>query len=294
MGNDTKMNKEMPKTSEIQNVQLAVLKEFQSLCTKHKLDYFAIGGTCIGAVRHKGFIPWDDDIDVAMPFHDYQRLISIAKRELHHKYELIEGNTCEHFIFNFAKIHDVSTTCIEQSVVKYKDRYCGIFIDIFPIHNLPNSRWKRKVVINVNHVLNRMNMHVRFPMSDCQTAKRKLIHLIAAPFKLIGGYRFFSDMQNRLFAAYDKRQDCKYVIFPWRGRPVKNTLYSYKDVFFATDFSEIKIAEFEDTVIRIPNGFDRYLRMDFGDYMQLPPECKRKPGHSTAIISIGRAYKEYL
>lgn len=284
----------MTEVRNIQNIQLDILKEFEQICSKYNLTYFAIGGTCIGAIRHKGFIPWDDDIDVVMPFSDYCKFINLSKDVLASKYELIEGNTTEHFIFNFAKIHDSTTTYIEKSVESYKDRYCGIFLDVFPLHNLPNNKHWMRVVAYINHVLNRMNIHARFPISECLTIRRKAIHLFAIPFKLFGGYAVFSNMQNKLFKKYDKKKYSKYVIFPWRGRQRKNTLFSYKDVFYGKDFSSMEKVPFEDITISVPNGYDRYLKMDFGDYMKLPPESKRAPGHSSSVILIDKSYKDYM
>ena len=96
--------------------ELEILREFQRVCQKYNLKYYAIGGTCLGAVRHKGFIPWDDDIDVAMPVEDYHEFFEVAPKELNSQYEVIGPYTMRHTYGLYNKIHDKETTFVETSV----------------------------------------------------------------------------------------------------------------------------------------------------------------------------------
>ena len=114
----------------LQLAELDILKEFKRICEEHNLRYFAIGGTCLGAVRHQGFIPWDDDIDVAMPYEDYVRFIEIAKPGLRKPYELFDPVDHEVCGCTFLKMHNSNTAFIEKVREAYTDSYFGVFIDI--------------------------------------------------------------------------------------------------------------------------------------------------------------------
>ena len=133
--------------NELQKEILAIYNVFYDLCKKNNLKFFAIGGTCIGSIRHKGFIPWDDDIDVAMPVNDYLKFIDIAKKELNDNYKLIYymDKNCHHQYF--LKIHNTKTTYIETIEKSNKNRYKGIFIDIMPLIGCPKDDNKCKKMI---------------------------------------------------------------------------------------------------------------------------------------------------
>lgn len=136
------------KRKKVWAIQLEILSKFQTICTKYKLKYYAIGGTLLGAVRHKGFIPWDDDIDVGMPRIDFERFLSVVKTELVENDDLIIQY--ETFDRNYstphARITNIKTTAYFPHIWKAGlELPQGIFIDIFPYDNVPNSQWKKKV-----------------------------------------------------------------------------------------------------------------------------------------------------
>ena len=119
-------------------LHLDILKEFIRICNKYELRYFLLGGSCLGTVRHQGFIPWDDDIDVGMPRPDYERFMEIAQNELPEYYFLQNSKTDPDYPLCFAKIRDSRTTFIERSVSHLNINH-GIYFDIFPLDGLSNG-----------------------------------------------------------------------------------------------------------------------------------------------------------
>ena len=281
----------------VRSIQLKivdVLKEFQRVCKKHNLQYFAIGGTCIGAVRHNGFIPWDDDIDVAMPYEDYVRFIEIAENELETGYSLIGPDNCRHYLSSYIKLHDQNTTFIESFCQKYPDRYTGVYIDIFPIFGLPNNKIKQRVLEARCQIQNRLNVLTRFPLCDEISLKGKIIWLLCIPLRWILPLNYFVEKQRKMLSVYPIGAADK-VIFCWRPIPKKEKQDEwYKNIFLAEDFRSSLETPFEDITISIPIGYDRYLRMEFGDYMKLPPIEKQISLHPKAIVDLEQTYKSYI
>lgn len=270
---------------DIQNEILDVYKVYKELCGKHNLKYYAIGGTCIGAVRHKGFIPWDDDLDVVMPYEDYKRFIEIAERELQKPYTIIGPIKCKHYNQNYIKVHNENTTFIEEHTKEYPDRYSGVYIDIFPMYGLPKNEKKRYLLQLIRENLQRCNLLVRFPCEFFNTTTKKIIWYLFTPIRYMVSYSYFSVCEENILKKNSFYESDK-ILFPWRKR--------YRNFFFLEDFIEGIEVPFEDTVMSIPSGYDRYLKMDFGDYMTLPPEDKRRGGHPAAILDLHKSYKEYV
>lgn len=272
--------------------ELEILREFQRVCQKYNLKYYAIGGTCLGAVRHKGFIPWDDDIDVAMPVEDYHEFFEVAPKELNSQYEVIGPYTMRHTYGLYNKIHDKETTFVETSVKKYLDRYTGIFIDIFPISGLPKQESARKKMIDKIALYDKLGPKLRFPFEECASIKSKIAWMFCIPDRVLRrDYWYYTDKQWELIDRYLYEESDK-VLFPWREKPSKRK--TYKNVFYREDFTTPQEVPFEDGTISIPNGYKRYLTMDFGDYMELPPVEKRKTEHDPFIIDCTRPCSYYV
>lgn len=274
-------------TKEIQRMDLEILKEFKNVCTKYNLRYYAIGGTCLGAVRHHGYIPWDDDIDVAMPFEDFIKLREVAKEELHYPYELIDYKNKGYENLNYFKIQNVNTTYIEKSEINFPERYKGIFIDIMPIIGCPNSEKEK------NRLLNKLKFYTYLVwirnVSVLGKSKFKKIIWKTLHFllKLKPKNWYIQKWENEL--KKHKFGELPNVIFPWRI-PLPSP---YSNVFEYRLFSEIIQLPFEDTTISVPIDYDGYLKKDYGNYMEMPPIEERKSCHRTEIIDLKNSYKKY-
>ena len=122
----------------LKKIEIELLLSFIEITKKYNLKYFLLGGTCLGAVRHNGFIPWDDDIDVGLPREDYEVFLKVAQAELPENVFLQNGNTDPEYTLNFAKLRNSDTTFMEQSFKNYKINH-GVYIDVFPLDGYKNS-----------------------------------------------------------------------------------------------------------------------------------------------------------
>lgn len=279
--------------ADVQKAALDIFKVFQKLCKKHNLSYFAIGGTCIGAVRHQGYIPWDDDIDVAMPFEDYEKFKCIALKELKYPYSILDPLKCKHYTGNYIKMQNQETTFVEENMKEFSDRYAGVYIDIFPVHGLPKSEKEQDRMALMCECMNKLNLRMRFPYSMSTSLQWKVTWLACGILRALKPFYFFCLCQDNMLKKFSFGNSEK-ILFSWRARPNKKRTSTYKNIFYYEDFKETVEVPFEDTVMAIPVGYKRYLEMDFGDYMKLPPIEDQIPRHPKVIIDLESPYTEYL
>lgn len=261
-----------------------VLREFHDLCHRHGLTYYAVGGTAIGAVRHKGLIPWDDDIDVAMPRPDYDRFVEICKTEDLGGYELASAETHEGYNLSFVKFCNKNTTLVERW-----DTPCviGLYIDVFALDSTSDDPEEMKMLvekcIKYRNKLEAVSTHNSFG---------EYMSLLLIPhewgrfvMKTLG---FLSRKRMRKFLLDRIDRICRK--YPYGGT---HSLINYggaygaREVFNADILNgEPKNLPFEDITIDMMPDYDRYLRGVYGDYMQLPPEDKRVPHHLKAFYDL--------
>ena len=264
---------------------LDILKAFMQICDKHGLRYYCCAGTAIGAVRHHGIIPWDDDIDVIMPRPDYDRLLEIAKREDFGKYEIISPYSDPTYPLYFSKLSDRTTTLIEE-----RERPCviGLFVDIFPLDATDDDideakRLKDKYTKIINR-LNAVSTHNTFG---------EYMHLLTDPKEwgrfAIKTLAFFcrTTIRRRLIAQMDEISH-RYDYDQARNVQVYTGSYGYMEVFPKEWLGDGKMFPFEDTEVPLPQEYDKYLRHFFGDYMQLPPVEQRVEKHHRAYVNLDR------
>lgn len=278
---------------DLQKAQLCVYRKFKEICNKYNLRYFAIGGTCLGAVRHRGFIPWDDDMDVAMPYEDFTKFKKIIRRKKFDGYAILDSNMVKHQEGNVLKFYDARTTMIENYVVDYPDRFLGVSIDVFPVYGMTNNKVIRSMLLMLNEILDIFNIAIRYPAKSFHTLKGKIVGTILSPLKLILPFNFFSRCRERVLKNFSF-DETKYVFFAWRKFHARESdIYNYKQLFPHSAFAETIELPFEDTTMPVPKGYDTYLRMDFGDYMTLPPESEQRAKHSVAVFDLERPYTYY-
>ncbi len=264
---------------------LSIYKEIKKLCEKHNIRYYAIGGTCIGAARHKGFIPWDDDLDIAMPLNDYNRFFEIASKELPDNLRVFKGTEMRHSGSLFMKVDDSNTTFIESEVTYYPDEYRGVFVDIMPLNGIPSGKNKQKKYAFIVSLLVRLNVKRRTRYSNNKHFKNRLLWIVCLPFKLIVPHNFWS----RLWCKYTEKYDfekSEYTGYTWFGR-IKRLIFK-KEWF--SDYVELP---FEDTTMRCPVGYDEYLTQQFGNYMEIPPEADREVHSIDGIVDLDKPYSCY-
>ena len=254
---------------EIKSIELDILKYVKKVCEENNLRYFLCGGTLLGAVRHKGFIPWDDDIDIALPRDDYLKLIKILDDG--HRYRSLSVYNNEDYYYPFAKIVDTNTILENDNLYPLKE--LGVYIDVFPIDGLPQK--SKKINYHLTKLIILRKLLYLSRIRNCYKSRRGiilnlLVYVIWFFSRMIGWRRWISIIE-KLATKYEYNNSEKVgcVVAGYGKREIMN-----KEVF-----EEIIYLEFEGDFFSAPIGYDKYLTNLYGDYMQLPPENKRVSKH---------------
>ena len=275
------MSKGDKKMTELQSKLLDMFKWYHNLCEEQGLIYFALGGTALGAVRHNGFIPWDDDIDVGMPRKDYEKLKEISKEISNNsKYRLEFPLENKDFTYPYGKIYDTTTTLIENTRYKAKR---GIYIDIFPIDGIGNTL--EESLCNFKPIDNKINI---LCTRVCALRKERKFYKNAAILlsrciteKIWGFQRIMHqiDIMSKQY-AYDKYDYVANVAGNWHE----------KEIMKKNWIGNRKIYKFEDCEIYCVEDIHSYLTRMYGDYMKLPPVEKRVTHHDYITMDLEKSY----
>lgn len=258
---------------------LEVYQEFAKICDSHGLRYYVTDGTAIGAVRHKGFIPWDDDFDVSMPREDYERFIELSKTELPPHLKFVNWKNTPEMTLLFGKIQDSRRERVEEIEKKCGRMLSnGVYIDLFPIDGYPDSKLE---VFFTKRWAQMLSCIIRFRgmRFSQQTSKGKLVWLAGLFFNVLMPW------------ATQKwcLEKCEHFLLKHPFATAKNTGRASLRVTMLNRkplpkevWGMARMQEFHDRMVPLPADVDAYLHSLYGDYMKLPPEDKRKPGHSYA------------
>ena len=255
---------------EMRRVQLEMLDALAEYCGRYGLAYYLSGGTLLGAVRHKGYIPWDDDIDINMPRPDCDRLIRMTGGRLNDHVVIASPDGPIRHGTSFPRLCDTRYILHSSSPDGKSSYYTNLFVDIFPIEGLP-TEWekvKRHYVIAKSLVVMRKLAYFRgIPISPMFNAATVLRH-IAHPFAKLTGYRLW----NRLLLKHAKKY--KYDECPYVG-VVTSCEHTLEEYIEREGYGTPIQVEFEGKRYNAPADTDKYLKNLYGDYMQLPPPEKR-------------------
>lgn len=278
--------------TDVQKVLLEMFIYFDKICNENNLNYYAIGGTCIGAIRHKGFIPWDDDIDLAMPLNDFYKLRDIFKKNKNPNYELIDylGESTNFKRSLFFKIQNVNTISTRIQDIDKPKRYRGIVIDIMPMTGITKNKLNRKLYMNKLKILYMKNYVINSEYNDFNSKiKRFAWRILYVMFKKENKNFYLEKIEKHIKKyEFSPKND---IFFVWRI--ILNKKTTKKNIFPFEYFKEYEYRPFETAQIRVPKLYDEYLKMDFGDYMQLPPKEKQVPVHNVGILDTKKSYKYY-
>ncbi len=273
--------------AELHEIELEALKAFVKLCNAYELRYYAIGGTLLGAVRHKGFIPWDDDVDVAMPRKDYDRLIELVKSGeagelLGEDYRIESWQTDKEFKSYFAKMSAMKIE-IEEQLLEDTTVRKGYLIDIIPLDGTPDDEFARKLyyakAMGLRFLCGTANV-----TTGIRTSRAKWEQAVLRVVRALKLYRFIDIRKvyrkmDRLFTAQDSE-----------GAEYAGTLtgaYKTREIvpreYFGESYDEYSLWEFEGMLLRGPKRCDEYLTHMFGDYRKLPPRKDRKIHYKSCI-----------
>lgn len=258
---------------------LLVFKTFISICDRYDLRYYAAFGTVIGAVRHHGLIPWDDDVDVMMPRPDYERFIHICQTSDIGEYEIVTPRNRDNYYLTFSKFCDRNSTIAERQKSKC---VFGVFIDIFPIDGVPDN------IHDCEDLVRRYN-NIKNELSWVSNEER----FVDFPY-MLGTFQIKRFIKSFLFLFRRKtsRQDivdnleqvCSSIPFETSDNCIVYAEEGTKGVFPKSWLDKPKSLPFEFFTVRVPGKFDEYLTQLYGDYMQLPPENERESRHLNAMF----------
>lgn len=256
---------------DVQSVNLDILKDVHSFCVNNDIRYSLCGGSLIGAIRHNGFIPWDDDVDVVMPRPDYDKFIKSYHSENGYKLFSREKDGCKDVRIRIAKVCDMDRTIMVKGFYGWTDSETGIGIDIIPAEGAPDNMEEARYQIETLKKRNRVMKILR--LKNVSLSEIKKIH------RFRGKIRFLIDKTRSVFLNDDYTMD--YINFQKR--------YDYNSSrYFIAGFKynigewqpkeildEYELHKFEDAEFFITKRYDQYLRSLVGDYMQLPPGEQR-------------------
>ena len=265
-------------TRKIQLVELEIGKEVKRICEKHNIKYFLDGGSLLGAIRHNGFIPWDDDMDFGMVRDEFEKFLKVAKVELKDGFFLQTWETDPTYPFEFAKIRKEGTLLLEVSYSK-KTTHSGIWVDIFPYDVYPNGAincmihkykvMKYKKWLLMKHGFKAWNNH------EYRLVKL-LVRIKYAPAFFFSRFFSVSEIHKKMRRWLILPDNNKAVFlhdgtgpFPYGKAKVRKSC-----------FNNYEKAIFENESFSVPSGYKTVLTELYGDYMKLPPENKRVSGHT--------------
>lgn len=266
---------DQPTLQRVQQLELMILRDFMQLCDQNNLTYFGLGGTGIGAVRHQGFIPWDDDIDIALPRKDYDAFVKLATQQLSDKYTIMNPENDSNFPLMTTRMMLKGTKFREESLKGIKCEL-GIFLDIYAYDQLSDNPVEHK--------------------KHCRDASiwAKLLILRSVPFPVLAFRGWKAKLIHAATATIHGAMVLLHISKPWMIRKCRAIATRYADApatqrmgylfytdpnaeqYLRKDLFPLKTYPFEDLELPFGNNLHANLSRIYGDYMQLPPPEKRK------------------
>lgn len=265
----------------VQHKILETMKYIDKICRENNITYYIMGGTALGAVRHGGFIPWDDDLDIFMTPDEYIKFKDVFEEEGNQKFVLQEWKTTPQYL-EYAKVRMNGTTFIEESFKDRKDLHQGIYVDIMILHKVPQNSFIQKVVYFESKFVTLYGLSQRNwkPKSNLQKIVLNSLHIIPSAF--------LTKMFYKRIYKYDNL--------------TRNFMYSYwitpakfkNGLFDQSFFSNPINIPFEDTELLGSKRIKDYLEYRYGNYMQLPSEKEQEAAVHAMIFDCNKDYKEYI
>lgn len=273
-----KMLKQQTKMTAHQELLLEMLKDIDTICKKHRISYQLFAGTALGAVRHHGFIPWDDDVDIIMLRSEYERFFSEAAGDFDKTRYFVQREHSEHWPMPYSKLRRNNTTCIEKYHPKDLKTHQGVYVDIFPCDNLSDSALVRRMQFVVSKIIIAKSLYARG--YETNSVAKKLFMQVC---------RVFSLKKLKAICVREKDQKTQFVhTFFAAGRKYE------KNIFPRTWIEQSVEVQFEDGVFPISAYYDELLTKLYGDYHALPSLEDRKCKEHVAFLDLGRSYEAHM
>lgn len=265
----------------VQRKILDVMKYIDKICRDNNITYYIMGGTALGAVRHGGFIPWDDDLDIFMTPDQYYKFKDVFNKIKQDKFILQEWKTSEKYL-EYAKVRMNGTTFIEEAFKERKDLHQGIYVDIMMLHKVPKSIFLQKKIYFESKFVTLYALSQRNwkPKTKIQAVILKILKVL--PCRMINNKCYkdiykYDNMENNFMYCY------------WIT-PAKFRSGLFEESFFSSTID----VKFEDTVLMGSKKIKEYLKYRYGDYMKLPSSEEQKAAVHAMIFDTEKDYKSYF
>lgn len=273
-------------TKKVWSVQLDLIKKLDEVCRKYDLKWYPMWGTLLGVVRHHGYIPWDDDVDIVMMRDDYEKLLAVANSEFEYPYFMQTTLRDEECFYMWAILRNSDTTGNRETCLSKKQNN-GIGIDIMPLDGCENTLTEYRIARFLARVISvlantYMNDFNKTPMAEIM---RKLLRTTGFNHKRAYLWSVKNNKRYRV-SSYAK------VAFRAHADSLYQKRNLRKDMWDKSDFDDVIYMKFENINIPVPAGYDHLLKQIYGDYMKFPPMEKRKGKHDV-IYAPDIPYKEY-
>ena len=253
---------------------------FHAFCVEHNLRYYAVGGTLLGAIRHQGFIPWDDDVDVAMPRNDYEKLQALTKGTEQEKY-VFEFPEKKDFVYAYGKLYDAATTLVENR--RYRPKR-GIFIDIFPLDGLGDT--EEQAIGQFKKIDRLVNL---YEATVCAVRKGRALYKNLAvllmrlvPSFIVGPKKLLNKIERTSKEyAFDTSTYVANCVGNWHE----------KEITLRSTLGTPTLYPFEDIEVYGPQDYDAYLSGVYGDWRTLPPKEKQVSHHDYLYMDLNTPYQ---
>ena len=249
---------------ELRNLQMGILDHIHQFCESHRITYFLSSGSLIGAVRHKGYIPWDDDLDIYMPRSEYEKFVQ-AYHDTTGVYRILNPKKESHYFYTFAKVVDQRTLMVEDETQGYE---IGVYVDVFPVDYVPEDMKQREKVFRRKRLLYKIR---RSKLSQQNPYKSALAYWC---------YRLLPVTVNQLNRWIEnlivRKGPTQMVCNMTEAGPGLTHCFPAACMDSVTDIA------FEDRIYKTMVGYKKYLECTYGDYMTLPPEDQRVTHHFKA------------
>lgn len=248
---------------ELKKLQIMILRDVASFCEQEQISYFLAYGTALGAVRHHGFIPWDDDIDIMMPRPDYERFLALFNKKHQSYYHVYSFPADDNYSLPFAKVGDTRTDMFE---FLYKKDDFGVYIDIFPLDGIQGGVQIRQMkflsmLLNTKKAL--LGKH-RSLLKNSLIVFGKIILFAVSKRRIL---KKMNRISNSL--SYEKASNVCVLC----------STTAEREIFDKRLFTDYVYVPFENYQFRVPSNYDQYLKQCYGDYMTLPSEEERQSTH---------------
>lgn len=257
--------REITELDELKQIELDIMKKIHSFCEEHEIKYYLAYGTLIGAVRHQGFIPWDDDIDIQLMREDYEKFLKLFPAEARKNgLELVNESTNRFYCRPMSKVIDSRTELKEKEF--RGDDIIGVFVDLFPLDGVSPNRFHQRITL----------WRLKF---------WKL--MLLANIKEYGDFNILGCVLRFLTSVISNKKKVKIFNRIASSMPIKQTVKCYSDPYNVEAdvslYKDVIKLQFEDAAFWAPAGYDEILTKTYGDYMKLPPEDKRIPHHVSDV-----------